>query len=1092
MEGEYKQVTVLFADVASFTALAESLNPEECYVLMRRCFDLMLEEVHRYEGTVTQFLGDGILALFGAPIAHEDHAQRAVRAALGIQRALRTYQQELQESRGIRFRMRMGLNSGLVVVGTIGTDLSMTYTALGDTVNLGDRVRELAEPGTVVISQDTHRLVSGYFVAREMGAHAVKGKEEPVTAYEVLRPRRWRSRVDIYAERGLAPMVGREAELALLLERYAAACEGRGQIALVRGEAGIGKSRLVHEFKRRLEGQERTWLEGRCISFGGDIAYFPLIDLLKDRFEIEETDSEPEIAAKVEAGVSRLGSGLTESAPFLKQLLAVDPGEGSIATMDPQMRRLRTFEALRDVLLAEAAVRPLVVLVEDLHWIDPLSEQFLVWFTETAPDHPLLLVLTSRRGYDPRFRPGKAVTLIDLQNLSRTESAAVVHGLLGASTVPGELDELIHRKAEGNPFFAEEVTKSLLETGAIRRSGTSYSLDRPVEEIFVPDTVQDVIMARLDRLPEEPKRALQTASVIGREFTVRLLERTAELPDRIATCVKELQAVELIYERALYPELAFMFKHALTHDAAYSSLLVARRKLLHQLVGVAIEELYRERLAEEYEALAYHYERAEVWEKALEYLLKSAEKALASFAPRQAIAFYDRALATFARSGHVLSPEQAIAIYFGRGQAQSQISAWADSLVSFQAMLEAAREVGDTFQEGIALFQASMAHLFDHRFEEALEYAERTRLLGRATNNPVALAGSLVVPAGVRCATGDIEGLSVQCEELLRVSREAGIPIIEGLGHLLVASVEHWRGDDARALDHAQEITRISREHRLGQIFPSALWGEGAVQCSRGEYDEALRIFKEGIELTTRLDDKFWSPRLLNTLGWLYMDLCHWDLALQTNREAAAASRVLGDPETIRYSDINVGNCYLALGQLDEAQRVLETVWHDCRQPGTWGGEWLKWRYTQYLDASLGELWLARGDTERALAFADACLAAAEAKHCPRNIVKGRRLRGEVFLTLQRWEEAEAELVEALRVAREVGNPAQIRMTLAVLGGLRQAQGRPKEARAAFEEAIAIVEGVAAALSDVSPRETLLASPQAAALREAIAAPSGG
>jgi class 3 adenylate cyclase/tetratricopeptide (TPR) repeat protein len=1078
---------VLFADVAGFTPLAAALDPEESYTLMRRCFDLMLAEVHHYEGTVTQFLGDGILALFGAPIAHEDHAQRAVRAALGIQHALRTYQQDLQESRGILFRMRIGLNSGLVVVGGIGTDLNMTYTAIGDTVNLGDRVRSLAEPGTVVISETTYRLVSGYFVTRELGEHQVKGKELAVSAYEVVRPRRWRSRVEVSAERGLTPLVGRQPDLDTLLQQYSRARMGEGQIVFVRGEAGIGKSRLLYELKRRLTGEELFWLDGRCISFGRDITYLPIIDLLKGYFEIEELDTEAEILEKVEARMEGLDARLAASLPYLKYLLAVDPGEASVATMDAQMRKVSIFESLQALLIAAAGTHPLVVALEDLHWIDPLSNEFFVSFAETLSQHRILLALTARPGHEHGFGASSHLTSIELQSLSERESAEVTQGLLGTQEMPGELQELIYRKAEGNPFFVEEVTRSLMESGALRRSNGRTLLARRIEEITIPDTVQDVIMARLDLLQEEPKRALQTASVIGREFTVRLLERTVELRGRLEEYLRQLQMVQLIYEPFLSPELAYIFKHALTHEVAYNSMLLVRRKVLHRLVGAAIEALYADRLAEQYETLGYHYERAEEWDRALDYLQKSGDKAMAAFAPKQAVVFYDRALAVVERSGRPLAPERAIGLHFARGQALFQTSDWDNSSDSLQQMLRAATQAGDSESEGVALYQIAYTYFWAHRLEDALDFAERARRLALKADDHNTLAGSLITIAGVRQVTGDLQNARTAAEEALQAARRAGAPVLQATALVMAGEVDQFQGQPRRAIEKFDEALGIARQEQTPDVLLYALWVTGLAHCSCGEYDRAVQYLGEELELSARLGDTIFRCRVLNTLGWVYMDLCHWELAIPYNAQGAAESGVVGEPEIIRNAELNLGDCYLALGRLDEAQRILETVRRESQQSGTWGETWMKWRYIQHVHASLGELWLARGDTEQALGSADACLAAAEATASRRNIVKGRRLKGEIFTTQGKLDAAEAELAEAVRVAREVGNPAQLWKTLAALGRLRQAQRLPQEGGAAYREALSVVEGMAAGLSDPDLRDTLLASPQVSALREEAA-----
>jgi class 3 adenylate cyclase len=1085
LEGERKQVTVLFADVAGFTAMVERLDPEECYTLMQRCFDLMLEEVHRYEGTVTQFLGDGILGLFGAPIAHEDHAQRAVHAALGIQHALSAYQQELREQRGIHFQMRIGLNSGPVVVATIGTDLHMTYTAVGDTVNLGSRMEGLAEPGTVLVSENTHRLVSGYFDTRELGQHQVQGKEQAVGAYEVLRPRRWRSRVELSAERGLTPLVGRQLELRMLRDRAAAARSGNGQIVFMSGEAGIGKSRLLHELRRSLDGEELRWLEGRCVSFGRDIAYYPVIDLLKHQFEIQELDTEAEIIRKVESGVSARETELAPHQPYLKYLLTVNPGDPRVATMDPQMRKAYLFDALRALLNATSDLQPLVVSVEDLHWIDSLSEQFLVSFADTVSHHPILLILTARRGYEYPADSHAAFNRLDLQSLSEAETAAVARGLLGAAGLPAELQELIYRKAEGNPFFVEEVAKSLLEVGAIRRSGSSFVLARRLQEIVIPDTVQDVIMARLDRLPEEPKRTLQTASVIGREFAVRLLERTVELQGRLEEYLQELQSLELIYERSLYPELAFMFKHALTHDVAYHSLLLSRRKLLHRLVGAVVEELYRDHLGEQYEVLAYHFEHGEAWDKALEYLQKSGDKALAAFASPQALAFYDRARAAVERSGQTLSPERAIALCYGSGRALALTNQWDQSADSFRAMLRAAEEAGDRVQEGLALIQLAHTSVWGHRFDAALEYAGRARQVAQESQNPAALEGALSMSALVHVVTGNLRQAHAEAESGLQTAREAAHPVAQGWLILTLGALQHFEGSEAAALALVDEAVQIGRQQQEGMLLNHALASKGLLLCACGEYDQAIELLTELLDFATRIGDLVHRVRALNLLGTVYLDLCHWELALQYNSQGATEARDLDHPEALHNPELNLGNCYMALGQLDEAQRMLESVQAATQRSDVRGKEALEWRYTQYLHSSLGELWLVRGDVMKVLEFADLCLTAAQATRSRRNIAKGRRLRGEAFLAQGRLEEAEAELEEALQITREVGNPPQIWKTLAVLARLRQAQSRPQDAVAAYREALAVVEGVATGLADPRLRETFLTSREVSALREA-------
>src|SRR3989454_2344204 len=445
LKGERKQVTVLFVDVSGFTSLSERLDPEEVHRLMSRAFDLMLGEVHRYEGTVNQFLGDGIMALFGAPIAHEDHARRAVHAALGIGRALESYQAELAP-RGISFRARQGLNTGLVVVGSIGSDLRMDYTAVGDTTNVAARLQQAGEPGRVTISEATHRLIRGYFETRPLGDLHLKGKAESIAAWEVVAAHETRTRLEVEADRGLTPFVGREREMDLLLDAFERARAGQGRVAFLVGEAGIGKSRLLLELRRRV-GDEAAWQEGHCLSFGKAMAFHPLVDLLQRQFGVEEDDGEGAIASKIERGVTAVGAPLGPVAPYLRALLSVDPGDADVRSMSPAQRRGETFEALRRLLVHAAEQRPQVLVIEDLHWIDGASEQFLTALVDSVPALRVLLIFTHRPGYASPFGERTYFTRVVLAALSAEDSARMAAAVLATDALPAELRALIAARA---------------------------------------------------------------------------------------------------------------------------------------------------------------------------------------------------------------------------------------------------------------------------------------------------------------------------------------------------------------------------------------------------------------------------------------------------------------------------------------------------------------------------------------------------------------------------------------------------------------------------------------------------------------------
>ncbi|HTI56379.1 MAG TPA: adenylate/guanylate cyclase domain-containing protein, partial [Verrucomicrobiae bacterium] len=769
LKGERKQVTVLFVDVSGFTSLSERLDPEEVHRLMSRAFDLMLAEVHRYEGTVNQFLGDGIMAIFGAPIAHEDHAIRAVHAALGIARTLDAYRAELRP-RGIRFQARQGLNTGLVVVGSIGSDLRMDYTAVGDATNVAARMQQVGEPGRVTISEATHRLVRGYFETRPLGALPIKGKAEPVAAWEVVAAREARTRLEVAADRGLTPFVGRERELRVLLEAFERARGGHGQVAFLVAEAGMGKSRLLAEMRRRIAG-EAGWQEGHCLSFGRAMTFHPLADLLRRQLGIEEGDDEAAVAAKVERGLAEIGSDLASAAPYLRALLSIDPGDSDVRAMSPAQRRAETFEALRSLLVRSAERQPQVLVIEDLHWIDSASEQFLTTLIESVPALRVLLVFTYRPGYVNPFGERSYFTRIVPAALSTEESARIAESMLGVDVLPVDLRSVVAAKAEGNPFYIEELVRSLEESGVLQRVEGRLALSRPLSHVEIPGTVQDVIAARIDRLAEAPKLTLQLASVIGREFSRRLVDRVSQIGEGTDGALRELSALELIHERHRLPELAYAFKHALTQDVAYASLLVQRRRELHRLVGTAIEEIYDDRLPELYEVLAHHFSHTDDAARALAYLVRAAEKATRAFGLRQAIDLYGEALAAAARLGDRAPVTTLMAIHAARADLFFGIGDFERSREAAETVVDLARRVRDRPAEANALIQCASALQWAEDFPAALERAQEAIELAETAGAQRPLAGGLYVRGYVHAVSGRLDAAKDDVERALAIGR---------------------------------------------------------------------------------------------------------------------------------------------------------------------------------------------------------------------------------------------------------------------------------------------------------------------------------
>lgn len=1070
LEGERKQVSVLFVDVSGFTAMSERLDPEDVHALMNRAVDLMLGEVHRYEGTVTQFLGDGIMALFGAPIAHEDHAQRAVHAALGIRRALEPYREELQQRRGINFDIRQGINTGLVVVGSIGSDLRMDYTALGDTTNVAARLQEAADPGRIVISEVTHRLVSDHFHTRPLGQLPLKGKAEPIQAWDVVSGRMARTRLEIEAERGLTSFVGREREQQLLSQCFEKAKGGNGQVVFVVGEPGIGKSRLLLEFRRRL-GDEATWLEGRTMSFGRSIAFHPLIDLLKRNFRIEEGDTESTIIRKIDAAVLRLGEDLRPILPFLRYLLSVNPGDPAVSSMDPQLRRGEIFDALRHLAVRAAEVYPQVLVYEDIHWMDQATEESLLFAADSVPTSRILQIFTYRTGYQHPFGERSYHTRIVLDNLSKGDSAEMAKAILATEQLPEELNNLIVRKAEGNPFFVEEVVKSLQEIGAVRRDGNHYVLAKRLEEIFVPDKIQDVIMARIDRLPDAPKKTLQIASVIGREFTHRLMDRLAEVRERTDEFLRELKAIELIYEKSLFPELAYMFKHALTHEVAYNSLLVQRRRELHRMIAQAIEELYGDRLAEQFEVLAHHFLRAEEWGKALEYLLKAAEKAARAFATREAINLYDQAAEAADHLGEAAELRTRVAIHQAKSNLYFILSDFERSRAESESMLVLARRAGDRLSEGAALTGMGHSSLWAQDFDRALDYSRQAIEVATEVGDKPVLAGGHFVTGFVYGVTARLEKGGPELERALAISRQGGDVLHESLSLSFIGLATNWSGNYEEASRYLSEGLRIARQNNLLIPLLYAFFMQGVTLTGKGDYDAALDTLEEGLTLALKVEDQVHVHRMLNSLGWLYMECGNLERGVELNREGAEGARKRGDPETIANPEINLGDIFLAKGDLKLAHEFLDGVHRLVKNPGT--GEWMKWRYSTHLFASLGELWLARGDSTKAKEFCDHCVDIATRTDSKKNLVKGLRLKGEIAAARRQWDEAESALGQALCIAQAIGNPTQLWKSHVALGRFYSDRKNAEAAEEAFKAARETVDRMKANLRKPSLRAGL-------------------
>ena len=1083
IEGERRQVTVLFADIAGFTTLAEGRDPEEIHQIVDRCFEAITAEVHRFEGTINQYTGDGVMALFGAPIAHEDSARRAVHAALGIQRAIRDLSREIEARQGPAIRMRIGLNTGPVVVGRIGDDLRMDYTAVGDTTNVAARLQQGARPGSVLVSEATLRTIGGFFETLDLGEQAVKGRA-PVHAHEVLRPRGRRSRLDAAVERGLTPLVGRTRELEILRERFREAKTGRGQVVFVPGDAGIGKSRLLLEFRRQLaeENEDATWLEGQCVSFGQSIPFLPLVDQLRRNFGIEELDGEPEIIAKTEHGMRRMG-GLEPHIPYVRYLLGVDPGDPKVAAIDASARRARILEAVRALSLVGARIRPLILVFEDLHWVDASSEEYLTSLMDAVASAPIVLVLTYRIGYAPPFGSRSFYTTLTLHALSRADALTMAGSVLGSADFPRELGEALTAKAEGVPLYVEEVAKTLLDVGVLRRENGGYRLVRRLDEAGIPDTIQGIIMARLDRLGEDGKRTVQLASVIGRQFLKRLLARIAGLTHDLDGLLGELKALEIVYEQGLLPEPAYIFKHAVIQDVAYQSLLVQRRRDLHRAVGGAIEELYADRLADHYEELAHHFAQGEAWAKAFDYLVRSGDKARDTYANEAAIAHYTRAIDVASRVTPELAVGKVLEVYQRRGRVQVVMAKNEEAIAGLEKMLELARAAGDHRLEGEALADLAFAHTFTLRWENqpvAARYADEAATLARQIGDDRVLTKALSTRGIVHVAYGELDPGARMLEETVRLGETLGEPDLYLSGLFFLGHLHNWRGEFRKAIEIHRRVVREAQATHDEFNEGMAQWCIGIANIGRGLYTEARVVLDDALVKARERNSHYNVGRITNTLGWLHQEFGDFTRALELDREAAELGRhhKIGNVEIS--SLINVGGDLVRQGEPGRALAMLEGMVGQVEK----GLGSHRWRWDMRVSVCIAEALLALGRGDEALAWVERAATMARSTGSAKYLGKCHTLRGELAILGRRWDAAVTELGEAVAIGGRIEYPTLTWQAGHLLARAQAGVRRLDEADATARLALETIDTVAARAPDTSLRKTFLEWPRVVTARE--------
>ena len=1074
LEGERKQVTVLFCDMANSTDLAQRLGADAMHELLNRFFELAVAEVHRLEGTINQFLGDGFMALFGAPVAHEDHVRRALLSALGIRQKLK--EAAADEAAPLsQVRVRMGVNTGIVVVGKIGDNLRMDYTAVGDTTNIAARLQQLAAPGQIHAGESVYVAGSPYFDFTSLGKHALKGIKEPVAVYDLDKARPREESESRARSLGIgSPLVGRDRELALLRDELAALRGGKGGILVLSGEPGAGKSRLLAETRRLPGFADLLWLEGRAVSFGRSLSYWPFIEILKNCFAIADDDGEVESWRKLEQGLGALFAERTpEVLPYLAAMLAlrVPPEhEERLKYLDGQGLRHQMFLCMRQLFEQLALRRPVVLLLEDWHWADQSSVELAEHLLPLTGTTPLLAFFATRPDAEgPATRvhqfasrnPTERFQEVVLAPLSEEKSALLVANLVGALDLPAALREQIQRKTEGNPFFIEEMVRSLVTDGVLVRNprDQSWHLAKHIDHVNLPDTIQALLLARIDSLEDEAKHVLKLASVIGRSFFNRVLEAIGAAQRNLGGNVAELEHAELICQRQQLPELEYIFKHALVQEAAYGSILAESRRAIHRRVAQAIELLFEGRLDEFTSLLAHHYTCAEDWDKAQEYLFQAGDQAGRMAADTEALAHFRQAEAAYLKAfGDKLSPLQRATLARKIGAALHGTGHYEQALEQFRRALAQLGSSYPTTRWGVrrAIFKHLVAHFI--------------RRLGRRAGVPFARAMD-------RASAGEI---STICHFMswMDYFLDKERMVLDSLLELHAGEHSEYSLAEARGLSSLGFVFMTFNARRLARRYhteagavaqranhPSAIafaaFTLGSLNFFEGRWDECTSVLEKSATAYREAGDIHGEAGALNILSFVIYFRGNLPLAITVNLELIRAGQDAAEPQVETWGHQNLGYPMMARGPLDEA---IEGLALGCRQAAAIPA----WQNVVYDMALLGKCHVLQGRLDAASKLLGEALHIVEIERLFLPFDQMELLTTAAMLHLALADRPggasrDAELREArracrtgLRFARQM--PGWLPEALRLHGTLEWLSGDPAGAEALWRESIEVAD----------------------------------
>ncbi len=1066
--GERRVATIVFSDLSGYTALNERLDPEDVAAIMSRVKAEAVRIVERHGGMVNQFIGDEVVALFGIPVAHEDDPVRAVRAAMGLHQAVRLLSGEVEPRIGTPLRIHTGINTGLIVTGARDAR-DGHFSLTGDTVNTGARLLSQAEADTILVSPETQRLIAAFYETEALPAVPLKGKAQPMVPHRVLDSLGARTRLEAEARKGLTPYTGREGELGILRDCLERAALGKGQVVVVTGETGTGKSRLAHEFRAGLASDQYTLLEGSCEAGGEHTPYLPLIDAFARRLQLDELDSIADLQAHVIARIRAISPALEPVLPLVLQLLSIPGAEHPIPPhLQGEALRRALEEAVSSVLFAQARKLPAVLILEDWQWSDDASDSALRRILQGVPAERVLVMLLSRPERSPSIEHHPYVTRITLGPLPPEQSRRLALGRLQVSELPDGLWERIHQDTGGNPLYVEEMCMALVDEGVVRIENGRATLSRPLQQVILPPAVHACIRARVDRLEPEAREVLSYSAVVGREIPARIVQELLAARLRVAEAWLSLEAANLLTCIQVQPERRYLFRNALTQLVVYETLLLQNRREVHRLVGQIIERTYPERIEEHVEVLTQHFQKAECWDKAAHYSIQAGLKAHRRYNLPLTRAHLTKARELVERHRPDLPWREVYDMHATLGFVFGDHAQWGHAADAHEAAAAAAKGRSRELEVRATMIaaQAALFGLDASRAQRILAALEQ-----QESANPRIMVG-VALGQGLALGLADnLPGVLDKMRSLDALLEQAPDSPFRFMAFAIHGMLIRWQGDAQRAEKMLAQVVPVAKALHFSDLYLRSSYQYALAIGEQGRFQDAYTALQEGLEYGAKAGERWNVPKLVNTLGWLYHELCQDDRALAQNLECLHLIRDMLGPGTSNLYEIesqarlDAAQNLIQRAEFDEAERHVAGVYAALEKP-EYAFVRPRWRARCLL--TIGELVLARGRLDDAARYLDESERDGWIEGFPfrKYRVRQERLRGALLAERGDLASASAALNQAFGLAQQLGNPSELWRTARALGHVLARRGEAAAARVQFRLALATVNKLAEGLTD--------------------------